>query len=146
MKRMIVAVAAAAFLLSGVPAAAQNANPWKAGDYWDVSAIKVKDGYGLTYAKYLAETYVRNLNFQKSKGWIKEFRVLTNEYPREGEPDIYLIRVFDRMPTQAEMDARQAEWATFTKMTPEAAAKASADRSEYRTNVGDMLLREQVLR
>jgi len=31
----------------GTPTLAQDENPWKQGNYWDVSSIHVKDGSGL---------------------------------------------------------------------------------------------------
>jgi hypothetical protein len=144
---MVFVAAAAACLFASAPVLAQTSeNPWKDGAYWQVSAIHVKDGSGLTYANYLANTWRPNMEFQRSRGWIKGYHVLVNEFPREGEPDIYLITTFDTMPTPDESDRRATEMRAFTKMSMAQASAASGQRAEYRTVGSQMLLREQVKR
>jgi hypothetical protein len=146
MKTMIWAAAAACALLSAAPMAAQEANPWKAGNYWNVSGIKVKEGATLTYANHLAKVWQKQQEFAKSKGWISGYHVLSNPFPREGEPDLYLITVTDRMVQSDEGDKRAAEMRTHLQMTQEQMVAAAGQRADYRTNVGNMQLRELVRR
>jgi hypothetical protein len=145
MKKMIWA-AAAALLLSAVPATAQNANPWKAGNYWTVNGIEVKDGSNLTYANYLAGEWQKQQEFAKSKGWISSYHVLSNPQRRQGEPDIYLVTVTDRMVGTDEGDKRSAEMRAHMQMTQEQMQAASGKRAEYRTSLSSMMLRELVRR
>ena len=76
--------------------------PMTGGDFWEVNAIDVADGAGLKYSKWLASEWRKNLEFAKSKGWIKDYKVLANNYPRKGEADLYLIRIRESIPTGAE--------------------------------------------
>lgn len=146
MKRVAWMAAFAALSLA-VPAIAQdNPNPWKAGNYWNVSGIKVKEGHGLTYARHLADVWQKQQEFAKSKGWISGYHVLSNPFPREGEPDLYLIVITDRMVGADEADKRGVEMRAHMKMTAEQMQAAAGQRAEYRTNVGNMQLREQVRR
>ncbi len=70
--------------------------PFINGDFWEVSGIHLKDGGGLAYANHIAGAWRKDQEFAKSKGWIKSYTVLLNNYPRKGEPDIYLITVSER--------------------------------------------------
>lgn len=146
MARLFWAAAGAALLLSAMPAAAQQASPWKPGNYWNVSGIKVKEGHTLTYARHLADVWQKQQDFAKSKGWISGYHVLSNPFPRQGEPDIYLIVITDRMVDADEGDKRAAEMRAHMQMTQEQMVAAAGQRAEYRTNVGNMQLREQVRR
>lgn len=149
MARMLWA-AAAAFALStavAAPAFAQaNTSPLKAGNYWTVSGIKVKPGQNLRYANELASVWMKNQEYAKSKGWISSYHILTNSYPRSGEPNIYLVTVFADMVDQAEADRRGVEMRTMNKQTLEQAQAAAAGRAEYTEAVSTTLLREQVRR
>ncbi|MFN7175275.1 MAG: hypothetical protein ACK4MX_00135 [Thermaurantiacus sp.] len=142
---MLAAGAAVALMMSAVPAMAQE-NPWKPGAFWEVTGIHVKDGSALTYARHLADSWVGSMEFQKSRGWITGYHVLTNEYPRQGEPDVYLITTFASAPSPEEMDKRAAEWRAAMKLTMAQAEAASGQRAEYRTVGSQVLLREQVRR
>ncbi len=139
--------AAAACLFAAAPVMAQaNENPWKSGVFWEVTGIHVKDGSGLTYANHLATSWQPNMEFQRSKGWIKGYHVLMNEFPRQGEPDIYLITTFDALPSPEEQERRTTEMRAFTKMSMAQATAASGQRAEYRTVGSQILLREQLKR
>lgn len=147
MRKLYLAAAAAACLFVSGPALAQaNENPWKGGAFWEVTGIHVKDGSGLTYANHLATSWQPNMEFQRSKGWIKGYHVLVNEFPRKDEPDIYLITTFDSMPSPEEADKRATEMRAFTKMSMAQATAASGQRAEYRTVGSQILLREQLKR
>ena len=147
MSRVNWAAAAAAMLVLAMPAAAQeNPNPWKAGSYWDVSGITVKEGHGLKYAQHLANVWAKQQDFAKSKGWISGYHVLVNSYPREGEPDMYLVVIFDRMIGQEEGQKRGEEMRAHMQTTIEKMQAEAGTRAEYRTVNSSMLLREQVRR
>lgn len=126
--------------------AQDNPNPWKAGNYWTVSGIKVKEGHALKYAQHLANEWQKQQEFAKSKGWISGYHVLTNSNRREGEPDVYLVVITDRMVGTEEGEKRAAEYRAFMQTTVEKLQAEAGDRAEYRTQTGSMLLREQVRR
>lgn len=143
------ALLATAFLALALPAVAtaqDSDDPLKRAAYWDVSSIHVKDGGGLKYANHIAKNWIRNQEYAKSKGWISGYYVLANPYPREGEPDIYLVTIFKDMPTADEEDKRSKEWLEFNKATNAQMAAESGARAEFRTLGGSMLLMEMVKR
>jgi len=149
MTKMIWAAAAALLLSAGIttPAIAQaNTSPLKAGNYWTVSGIKVKPGQALRYSNELVGVWMKNQEYAKSKGWISGYHILSNPYPRNGEPNIYLISIFTSMADQAEADRRGVEMRTMNKQTMEQVQAAAADRAEYVETVSTLLLREQVRR
>ncbi|MFL6734923.1 MAG: hypothetical protein ACJ8EY_09520 [Sphingomicrobium sp.] len=104
-KTMLVAIGAAA-MVSAVPAAAQDF-PLKGGNYWNVAEITIEDGHFGDYADFLAGTRRTNLDFSRSKGWIKDSYVLANVNKRAGEPDLYLVTITDHLTTPAEDEARE---------------------------------------
>jgi hypothetical protein len=145
-KSWAVAAAGVTMLAIATPTLAQEENPWKQGNYWDVSSIHVKDGSGLKYAQFLASNWVKNQEFAKSQGWISNYMVLSNEYPREGEPDLYLITVYASMPSSDEADSRTKAWREFNKKTMGQMEAESGARADYRTLGNQVLLREMLLR
>jgi hypothetical protein len=145
-KSWAVAVVGVAMLAVATPTLAQEENPWKQGNYWNVSGIHVKDGSGLKYAQFLASNWVKNQEFAKSQGWISSYMVLSNPYPREDEPDLYLIQVFASMPSSDEADKRAQAFREFNKKTMAELQAESGARADYRTMGSQLLLRELVLR
>jgi hypothetical protein len=145
-KSWAVAVVGVAMLAVATPTLAQEENPWKQGSYWNVSGIHVKDGSGLKYAQFLASNWVKNQEFAKSQGWISNYMVLSNPYPREDEPDLYLIQVFASMPSSDEADKRGQAFREFNKKTMAQLQAESGSRADYRTMGSQLLLRELVLR
>lgn len=133
-------------LFSATPAAAQDAYPLKAGNYWDVTGIHVDDGAGLTYANHLATSYSRSMEMSKEKGWIESYHMLANENPREGEPDIYLIVVFEKMVDAAEGERRGNEMREELKTTIQQLQAETGKRADYRKVGSNMLLRELLKR
>ena len=115
--------------------------PFIPGDYWEVAGIKVADGAGLKYAKHLADVWRKNMEFAKSKGWIKDYIVLANVHARADESDLYLVTVFENMATVEEGEARREAWIEFSKKSMEDWQKESGDRAEYRTLMSEQLLR-----
>jgi len=141
-KLMFAALVAAPLVLSAAsPAAAQN-SPFTPGDYEDVGMIDVSDGGGFEYATFLANTWRKNQEFAKSKGWITGYQVLANVHARPGEPDIYLVTSFSTLPDAAEEEKRATAYREFMKQTDAQMEAASGDRAKYRTVMGSFLLRQ----
>ena len=145
-KQFGLGVIGALLLAVSLPATAQDENPWKAGNYWNVSAIHVKDGGGLKYAQYLATEWVKMQEYSKSQGWISDFMVLSNTHPREGEPNLYLITIAPSLPSSDEADKRGRMMREFNKTTIAQMQAQSAGRAEIREVGSQMQLRQLVLR
>ena len=145
MRKMILAALGAATIAIAVPAAAQDI-PLVSGNFWNVSEITIDDGHFSTYADYLAGKWRKQEEFAKSKGWIKDYYILGNNNKRAGEPDLYLVEVFDHMTTPAEDLVREKEMNAFMAQTSRQGEAGSADRAKYRHLGGTMLLQEQVFR
>jgi hypothetical protein len=145
-KRLALAMVGALLLAVSLPATAQEENPWKAGNYWNVSGIHDKDGGGLKYAQYLATEWVKTQEYAKSQGWISDFMVLSNSYPRADEPNLYLVTIAASLPSSDETDKRSQMTREFTKSTMAQMQAQSAGRLEIREVGSQMLLRQLVLR
>jgi hypothetical protein len=143
MRKMMLAALGAAMMVGTVPAAAQEL-PLKTGDFWDVGAITIDDGHFSQYADYLATQYRKNMEFQKSKGWIKGYYILANANKRVGEPDLYLITVFDHVTTPVEDIQREKEANAFLQQTTRQQGEGSGQRASYRHLGSDMLLQQMV--
>ncbi|WP_240504539.1 hypothetical protein [Tsuneonella mangrovi] len=143
MKKFALAAIAGATLAFVAPQAAnaQDAWPVEPGDYVEMSMIKVDDGHSLEYATYLADQYRKSQDFAKSQGWIDGYQIWVNQYPREGEPDVYLITWFPHFVDNDEGKARAKAYQDYMKMTVQDMQAGSAKRSEYRHAAGDMLFR-----
>jgi hypothetical protein len=141
MQKLIMGALGAAVLAWSVPTAAQEL-PLKSGDFWDVGAVTIDDGHMPQYADFLASQYRKNMEFQKSKGWIKGYYILANVNKRKDEPDLYLVTVFDHVPTPAEDIQREKEANAFLAQTTRDAAAQSGQRATYRHLGSDMLLQE----
>ncbi|MFP5328906.1 MAG: hypothetical protein ACLGHC_02045 [Alphaproteobacteria bacterium] len=143
MRKLMIGVAAAALTTLGIATPAQAQGwPTTPGDYWDVSAIDVADGSGLAYMTFLANRWRSNQEFAKSQGWIKAYYVLSNEYARKDEPDLYLITVFEKFADAAEGERRRIAFEAHNQRTTAQLQAESGDRVKIRTLAGDMLLRE----
>lgn len=145
MLKTMFAAATAALMIAATPVAAQEW-PLKPGNYWDVSAITVKDGGDLKYATHLANVWVAQQEMAKSKGWIKGYHILGNTYPREGEPTYYLVTVFEEFETPDVAEKRGKEMRDAMKTNIEKMVNESGGRSEYRTVGSQQLLRELMKR
>jgi hypothetical protein len=144
-KAILGAVAAALTMTFGAPAAAQESS-FEPGVYWDVGMIDIEDGKGEAYADWLASEWKRNQEFAKSKRWIRDYFVLANQYPREGEPDLYLVTVTDRLPDAAEDRKRQRDYEAWAKKNVRQLDVEQGARGSMRKVLGAMLLREMKLK
>lgn len=138
-------IVGATFLIS---AAVSMADDWPlaAGDFWEVSGIATKDGGEFKYAEWLATEWRQNVEFAKSKGWIKDAKIVYNVYPRNGEADIYLIWIRENIPSGAESEKRGQEFQEWKKKTFAAMVGESGNRAEYREVLSSSLLQEAPFR
>ena len=116
--------------------------PMVPGDFYEITGVKLKDGGGLAYAKFLASEWKADQDFAKSKGWIKSYMVLSNNYARKGEPDLYLVTVSDRLPSGQEGDKRNDEYVAWKKKSAMQMEKESGNRLEIREIETSSLLQE----
>lgn len=145
LKTMIAVTAMTLAVPMAAPAAAQEF-PLEPGEYAEVSGIFVKDGAEFKYAQHLADVWAANLEFSKSQGWITDYKIYVNVNPREGEPNIYLMTTFARLPDAAEQERRNAAWREFTQTSVQQSIAESGDRAEYRTVQSSLLLQEYTAR
>lgn len=141
----VLALSAAAATMSAV-ATAQDQWPMVFGDYWEVTGIDIKDGGGLSYAKWLASEWKDNLEFSKSQGWIKGYKLFSNVHPRAGEPDLYLVTISESIVSAAEGDKRTEAFRAWKKKTIAQMQAESGNRTEYREVLSDALLQEMTIR
>jgi hypothetical protein len=120
--------------------------PLVAGDFWDVTAVHIKDGGAFAYANFLAGEWRENQEMAKTKGWIKGYKILGNAYARKGEPDLYLIAITDHIASGAEGEKRQAEYMEWKKKTISQMEKESGNRAEFREIGSNELLQELTFR
>jgi hypothetical protein len=116
--------------------------PMIPGDFWEVTGVQLKDGGALAYANFLATEWKADQEFAKSKGWIKGYMVLGNDYPRKGEPDLYLIVISDHIATGPEGDKRNDEYKAWKKKTEAQMQKEQGNRLEIREIGSNWLLQE----
>lgn len=141
--------ATAAIIVSTIalaPAAFAEEWPLVQGDYWEVTGIDIKDGGGWKYANWLANEWRKDLDFAKSKGWIKSYKIFSNVHARKGEPDLYLVRVIENIPSAAEGEKRTKEYLDWQTKSIEKMVSESGNRAEYREVVSDSLLQELAFR
>jgi len=144
--RATAVLACGAMMILAATAAVADEWPLASGDYWEVSGIKIKDGGNFKYAQFLATEWKKSTDFAKSKGWIKDAKILYNVYARDGEADIYLVTIRDSIPTGPEGDKQGQEYQAWMKKTYETMVGESGNRAEYRTLLGSELLQEAIPR
>jgi hypothetical protein len=143
MYKSILAALGVVTVAFAVPAIAQD-YPLKGGNYWTVAEITVDDGHFGDYADHLAGAYRKSTDFAKSKGWIKEYHILSNNNKRAGEPDLYLVTISDHVSSPAEDDAREKELNAYLASNARQQDKQSGDRAKFRHLGGTMLLQEMI--
>ena len=141
----IVSFAASGILISST-SVAQDQWPLAGGDYWEVTGIDIMDGGGWKYANWLATEWKKELEFAKSKGWIKDYMILANVYNRSDEPDLYLVQVVEDVPSAAEGEKRQKEYMEWQTKSIEKMVGESGNRAEYRTVMSSSLLQLLTIR
>lgn len=145
MHKIMLAALGAATMAFAVPAAAQEI-PLANGNFWSVTEVTIDDGHFSDYADYLAGQYRKQQDFAKSKGWIKDYYILSNNNKRANEPDLYLVQIFDHVTTPAEDLAREKDMNAFMALSSRQAEAGSGQRAKYRHIGGNFLLQEQIWR
>lgn len=143
--RRALTLAAPIALFAALPAPAQDF-PADPGQFWDVTGIELTDGGGLAYMQWLASEWKKEQEFAKSKGWISDYKVLSNAYKRDGEPDLFLVTIYNDMPNASEAIAQRKayfEWQTKSAATLE---QESGGRLKMRRVMGTELLQEMKLK
>ncbi|WP_026374635.1 hypothetical protein [Aestuariibacter salexigens] len=120
--------------------------PFIGGNYWEVTGIKLADGAGLKYAKWLASEWRKNSDFAVKQGWLVSYSIINNVHARADEPDLYLIRVFENMASVAENEERRKTYMEWVKKSMEKMQEESGNRAEYRTVMSTSLLQEMKFR
>ena len=141
MRKLTISALGAALMVCAVPATGQEL-PLTSGNFWNVTEVTIDDGQFATYADFLAGQYRKNMEFQKSKGWIKDYYILSNNNKRAGEPDLYLVTVFDHVTTPAEDIAREKDFNAFMAQNTRQQDAGSGTRAKYRHIGGNFLLQE----
>jgi hypothetical protein len=136
-----------ALALLAAPMIAKAEDPvWSKGTVWDYGQIKTVDGHFDDYMKWLAGPWKEQQEAMKKAGMIKSYKVLLVADPRKDEPDIILateyanMAAFD-MSTKDEYAMGEKIWGSLSK-----AAQEQAARGSIRTIMGDMVVREAVLK
>ncbi|MEO7248429.1 MAG: hypothetical protein ABIW31_08235 [Novosphingobium sp.] len=137
-------VAAPLCLAFSIPAHAEDSYPVKPGDYVEIGMITVDDGHDLDYMNWLAGQWRKRQDYSKAQGWITGYEILTNEYKRAGEPDLYLVTRYSTWASDAESDRRGDAMRAYMAQTDAQMQASSAQRATYRHQVGSMLLRSMV--
>ena len=146
MKMLAIAALGAAAISFAASASAQEKDPYPfdGGEYVEVTGIDISDGAELKYAEWLAGEWRANEDFAVAQGWNTRYEILTNMYPRKGEPDLYLVRYFPAFVDNAEGERRRQAMSARYKRTEAKLLEESAGRATYRTVDGSMLLRKLV--
>lgn len=137
----------AAASLIALPVAAAAEDPvYNKGTVWDFGQIKTIDGHFDDYMKWLAGPWKQQQEAMKKAGYIVSYKVLMVVDPRKDEPDIILATEYANMAafdhsTADEYKMGEKIWGSLSKASQEQAA-----RGAIRTVVGDMLVREAVLK
>jgi len=147
MKYSLAALAASlAFAIAPAIAADENGPSFESGPVWDVASIQTKDGHFDDYMHWLATDWRRQEEGLKKAGVIVSYHVYLVQNPRQGEPDIMLAQEYKNMATfdtpMGQQYALQAKIAgSLAKSNQQQAARGS-----IRTIMGDMMLREALLK
>lgn len=123
-------------------AAQDDGYPLTSGDFWEVTGIDIKSGGGLYYANHLADKWRASQEFAKSKGWIKDYMVLSNYHNRSDEPDLYLITVMESLPNGPEGEAQGEAFRAWAEASTAQLESENLDRAEFREVMGTSLLQE----
>jgi hypothetical protein len=142
---LLISTAVVASFAFAIPASAQESS-FTQGGYSDVSAIDILDGQTDNYMDYLAGSWKRQQEWAKSKGYIQSYSVLSNPYPRTGEPDVYLIVNYSKVYDAAEELRQQKEFEAFMKADSRQLGAQFADRGKMRKSMGQQQLRQIILK
>ncbi len=139
-------LAVAMFAVATISPAPAQRTITKPGNYVDVSDVEVLPGQFENYMDFLKANWVKQQEWAKQKGYIVGYRILQNLYPRKGEPNIFLLTEYASVPTNAEVERRQDEYAAMMKMDEHAMDEAAVKRGPMRTIGSQSMLQEVILK
>ena len=145
MMKLMLAAATTAAVIAATPASAQQF-PLKGGEYWEITAVDVEDGQGITYANWLASEWRKFNDFAKQQGWISDYKILVNVHNRADEGDFYLLTKYSSLPDGAEQERRNAAFRQAMQRSDAQLSAESGGRAKYREVMGSMLLQEMMFR
>jgi hypothetical protein len=143
--KLLIVVVAYFFAVSSFNTMADE-RVFEEGDYWEIAAIEVKDGHWLDYGNHLANEWRSSMEFAKSKGWITDYKVISNLHPRDGEATLYLVTIFTDWATAEENDKRYAAWMEWTQQSLDKIEEQSGERVTMRRIMGEQLMQELTFR
>jgi hypothetical protein len=146
MKYLLAALAASLAFAVAPAIADENSPSFENGVVLDVASIQTKDGHFDDYMHWLATDWKRQEEALKKAGVILDYHVWVVQNQRAGEPDIMLTQTYKNM---AVFDASQAQQYALQARIAGSIAKSDqgqAARGSIRTIMGDMMVREAVLR
>jgi len=99
MKRFFAAATLAAALAAAAPhAQAQTAERvYDNGSVWTISQIETRPGMFDDYMKYVSTTWRSIQEAEKKSGYVRSYKVLTIDSPRDHEPDVLLMVEYANM-------------------------------------------------
>lgn len=120
--------------------AAAQEDPFRGGDYVEVTGVSIDDGHFLDYANFLVGYYKAQEEFAVKQGWQTGWEILSNVHKRKGEPDLYLVRRYRDLPDGMEGEKRSATIRAQVKMSNAQMEAASGGRAKFRHVEGSQLL------
>jgi opacity protein-like surface antigen len=147
MKRFLAAVVASAALSTSAALAADaNAPSYDNGPVWDYAAVKTKDGHFDDYMKWLSTEWKGQEEALKQAGVIMDYKVLVVTDPRANDPDVFLAQEYRNMAAFDTPVAQQ--YALYARISGPLvkASKEQEARGAIRTLMGDVMVREAILK
>ena len=147
MKALLLGLAACALVQSAPALAAEDQPPgYENGPVWDFAQIQTKDGHFDDYMKWVSTDWKAQEEALKKAGVIVGYKVYLVSNTRQGEPDVILAQEW---PNMAAFDRSVADQYKLNKSIYGSVAKSNqeeADRGAIRTVLGDILVREAILK
>jgi hypothetical protein len=147
MKALLLGLAALAIAQSVPALAAEDEAPaYENGPVWDYAHIQTKDGHFDDYMKWVSTEWKAQEEALKKAGVIVAYKVYLISNTRPGEPDVILAQEW---PNMAAFDRSVADQYKLDKSIYGSVAKSNqqeADRGSIRTVLGDILMREAILK
>jgi hypothetical protein len=140
--------ATAILALASIVAVAQSPDEraYMEGSVISVSEIRTEPGQFDNYMKYLATTYKTLMDEYKKAGIIVDYNVYAVQPTNPNEPDLILTTVYKNMAAMDNLPARQDPIAKKVWGSLDASNRAAAERGKMRTQLGQRLMRQMILK
>lgn len=140
--RTVLAAAVLALGLSNAAMAQNAARTYDLGPVWQISYIETKPGMFDDYMAYLNSTWRNIQEADKARGDVLDYRILTVDSPRDGEPDVILMTEFKNMAVfDRSLDENDAIMAKAFGSVPKS-NQAAVSREQIRVLRGGVTARE----